>query len=458
MAIQTLVDRLRARLLAFRKDKGGNVVITFALATIPIIGFVGAAVDYSRANSDRTAMQAAVDATALMLSKTASNLTQAQLSTNATNYFNALFTRTDVSNVAVNTTYTTSGGTQIVVTASGMVPATFTKVMGLSNININVSSTVKWGNSRLRVALVLDNTGSMSQYGKLSALKTATNNLLTQLQNAASQNGDVYVSIIPFVKDVNIDPVNYTANWIDWTDWDANNGSCSSWWYNTKSSCTGAGKTWTPNNHNTWNGCVMDRGTSTGPSSLNTDTNVTTPTAGNTPTMWPAEQYSYCPAATVMALSYNWSSLSSEVNSMVANGSTNQNIGLDLGWMSLVGGGPFPTPPPMDPNYTYQQVIILLTDGLNTQDRWYGDGYNTSTQVDARQALTCNNINAAGITLYTVQVNTDGDPTSTLLQNCAGSPGKYPDSSKFFLLTSSSQIITTFNQIGTALSNLRVAK
>jgi hypothetical protein len=57
-----------------------------------------------------------------------------------------------------------------------------------------------------------------------------------------------------------------------------------------------------------------------------------------------------------------------------------------------------------------------------------------------------------------VQVNTSGDPTSTLLQNCAGSPGKYPDSSKFFLLTSANAIITTFAQIGSSLSNLRVAQ
>jgi hypothetical protein len=66
--------------------------------------------------------------------------------------------------------------------------------------------------------------------------------------------------------------------------------------------------------------------------------------------------------------------------------------------------------------------------------------------------MTCANAKAAGIVLYMVQVNTGGDPTSTLLQNCA------TDSSKFFLLTSSSQIITTFNQIGTTLSQLRVAK
>jgi len=89
---------------------------------------------------------------------------------------------------------------------------------------------------------------------------------------------------------------------------------------------------------------------------------------------------------------------------------------------------------------------------LNTQDRWYGDGYNTSTQVDARQTLTCANIKAAGITLYTVQISTDGTPVSPLLQQCAS------DSTKFFYLTSSSQIVTTFNQIGTNLSNLYVAK
>jgi hypothetical protein len=45
-----------------------------------------------------------------------------------------------------------------------------------------------------------------------------------------------------------------------------------------------------------------------------------------------------------------------------------------------------------------------------------------------------------------------------LLQKCAGSPGKYPDSQKFFLLTSASQILTVFTQIGTELSQLRIAQ
>ena len=46
--------------------------------------------------------------------------------------------------------------------------------------------------------------------GKITALRTATKSLLTTLQNAATNAGDVYVSIIPFSKDVNVDSVNYT--------------------------------------------------------------------------------------------------------------------------------------------------------------------------------------------------------------------------------------------------------
>ena len=71
--------------------------------------------------------------------------------------------------------------------------------------------------------------------------------------------------------------------------------------------------------------------------------------------------------------------------------------------------------------------------------------------LNPKYSTTCVNAKAAGITIYAVQVNTGGDPTSTLLQNCASDPGK------FFLLTSAVQIVTTFGQIGTALQNLRLS-
>ena len=102
MSFQTLSAWLRRQTKSFRADEGGNLLITFALSTVPIVGFIGAAVDYSRANSVKAAMQAAADSTALMLSKDAQNLSTAEISQKASDYFNALFNRAEAVNVAVN--------------------------------------------------------------------------------------------------------------------------------------------------------------------------------------------------------------------------------------------------------------------------------------------------------------------------------------------------------------------
>ncbi len=341
------------------------------------------------------------------------------------------------------------------ISASGKLPTDFMGVLGKEFMPVGRSSTTVWGEARLRVALALDNTGSMASSNKLTALKTATHNLLDQLENAATIDGDVYVSIIPFVKDVNVGSANYDQSWVKWDGsaskdadlWDKWNGTCSGGsyasYYHNESSCESHGYTWTPATHSsTWNGCVMDRDQSY--DALNT-----APTTSDTATLFPAEQYAYCPVS-LMGLSYDWTALNNKVDAMSANGSTNQAIGLQWAWQSLTSA-PFSIPP-MDAGHQFKEAIILLSDGLNTQDRWYGNGYSTSTQVDARQQILCNNIKATGVILYTVQVNTTGDPTSTLLQGCASS------SDKFFLLTSADQIVTTFQQIGTELSQLRISK
>jgi Flp pilus assembly protein TadG len=446
MLLADAYSRSLAALRNFCSARRGNVAVTFAFATLPVISVVGAAIDYSHANAVQAAMQAAVDSTALMLSKNAASLTGSQLEQSAQSYFTALFNRPEAEDISVTTTYTSAGGSSLVIKASASVPTDVMGVIGYDSIAISAMATAKWGSSRLRVALVLDNTGSMANNSKMAALKTATNNLLSQLQSAAATNGDVYVSIIPFVKDVNLDPVNYSAAWIDWSSWNAKNGNCSVWGYSSQSSCTSHSGTWTAANHNTWNGCVVDRGGQLAPDPANYDTNVIPPTTSITATLFSAEQYSSCPQA-AKGLSYNWSEMGTLVGNMTPAGNTNQAIGLALGWMSLAGGGPF-TVPSMDPGYTYKQAIVLLTDGLNTQNRWYTD----QSSIDAREKMTCDNIKAAGITIYTVQVNTGGDPTSTLLQNCASS------SDKFFLLTSADQIVTAFNTIGTNLTKLYVAK
>ena len=213
-----------------------------------------------------------------------------------------MFTKPDVKNINVNVTYTNTNGSNLVVTATATLPTTFVSVLGYNQFDLAATSTAKWGMTRLRVALVLDNTGSMSQSGKITALKTATNSLLTQIQKAVVNDGDAYVSIVPFVNAVNLGSANSAASWIDWTDWNAVNGKCSNTQYKSQSACVAAHKVWTPANHNTWNGCVTDRGLpiTTGPdlpSAGNYDENVNPPVAGNLATQYPAYQAPSCPQA-----------------------------------------------------------------------------------------------------------------------------------------------------------------
>src|SRR4051812_41289348 len=91
----------------FLTDRKGGIAPILALGLVPLVGAVGAAVDYSRANAVRTSMQAALDSTALMLSKDAKNLSSDQLKTKATAYFTALFNRSEATNVAITEQMTT---------------------------------------------------------------------------------------------------------------------------------------------------------------------------------------------------------------------------------------------------------------------------------------------------------------------------------------------------------------
>ena len=159
-------------LTRFWKNRQGNVAPMLGIAIIPLMGAVGAAVDYSQANATRTAFQNALDSTALMLSKTAALQTSGELQTAATNDFNALFTGTNAKNVTVTATYSSTNGSQLVLNGSATVNTNFLSVLGIDTINITASTTSTWGNTRLRVALVLDNTGSMASSNKMTALKT----------------------------------------------------------------------------------------------------------------------------------------------------------------------------------------------------------------------------------------------------------------------------------------------
>lgn len=414
--------------------------MTFGLAIVPLVGFVGAAVDYTRANTARTAMQAALDSTALMLSKDAAVMTKAQLETKATSYFNGMFDHPEAKNPTVTANYTTNAqGVQAVdLNAAATVPTEFIRILGYTAIPINTTTTAKWGATRLRVALALDTTGSMADDGKMTALKPAAKALIDQLEALNKTPGDVYVSIVPFSKDVNVGSTNYNASWLKWNGWDEVNGTCSNTSYKNKTSCTAnPSRTWTVKNHSTWNGCVTDR-------DQNHDVQNTVPTVATQATLFWPEQYGSCPAS-LMPLSNDFPALRTKIDSLYPAGNTNQGIGFAWGWQTL-SAGPF-NYPAETVGYQYSKVIVLMSDGLNTENRW-----STSTSsINARQALACANAKAAGVTVFAVQVNTTNDPLQTVMRNCASA------SDKFWMISNANQLTQVFTLIGQQLSKLRIA-
>jgi Flp pilus assembly protein TadG len=427
---------LRRLFSRFLGNCDGSAAPMLVLAALPLLSFVGAAIDFSRAASARTAMQAALDASALMLSKDAQTLTTADLIQKAGDDFRALFTRPEAYDIQVNPQFSqpAQGNFTLKVTASAKVDTTFARLLGQSTLSLSVSSEVLWGIKKLNLALVLDNTGSMQQNAKMTNLKTAAHNLLTTLKNAAKSPGDVKVAIVPFATDVNAGTGNVDATWIDWTDWDAANGACSNNNYNSKSSCTSHGKIWTPNPHSTWNGCVYDR-------DQNNDVANTPTVAGSPATLFRAHQAANCPAA-MMPLSEDWTALNSKVDAMTPAGNTNVTIGLAWGFQLISPVDPFNAPAPAP---DLDKVIVILTDGTNTQNRWS----STESTIDARTQKVCDNIKAANIKLYTVRVI---DGNASLLQGCASKPTMYYDVQQAIQLTS------VFGSIAQNLANLRITQ
>src|SRR2546426_9928600 len=85
-----------------RQNADGSIATTFALALVPMVGLIGTAVDYSRANNIKAGLQAALDSALLAGARdSTANWTNAAL-----NVFNGTFrpkrSSTDTPNFPLN--------------------------------------------------------------------------------------------------------------------------------------------------------------------------------------------------------------------------------------------------------------------------------------------------------------------------------------------------------------------
>lgn len=409
------IDGTYRTAVRLQRDTRGGVALIFAICLVPLIGIVGMAVDYAQASRLQARLQSALDAAAVAASSRASGKTGDQIRADALAFFAAQFNEPKIGTPPVTAVVTNS---TLALRSTFQMPASFLPVIGINTVSVSAAAQTAWGITRLRVALALDNTGSMASAGKMAALKTATLNLIEQLRGNARNDGDVLVSIVPFAKVVNVGTAYRDANWIEWSGATVCNwrGVCSV----------------------SWDGAIQDR-------DQNFDISNAAPTGASSRFPALASGSTGGTPTEIQPLTSNWGQLRSTIARMSPAGNTNQGIGLAWAWQTLTEGQPM-NAPALDPAYTYKKVIILLSDGVNTESRFY----NRASQIDARQRLMCDAIKAAGITIYTIQVNTGGDPTSSVLQYCAST------ADKFTMMTNPAQLDSTMQDIGGQLTRLRL--
>jgi Flp pilus assembly protein TadG len=411
------------------KEDKGNIALIFAFSLMPLIAAIGAVIDYGRASNALAILQNASDSAALAAGNLPATLSRADQVTKTKAWVRANMTSApkDITLVNVDVTFPDKG--QVQVTSEAVIPAYFMSLFGIDNIPISVVSLSKWGTTKLEVALVLDNTGSMAGQ-KLNELIKASTNMVNTFSAAARSPGDIKVSIVPFNTTVKPGPFFNT----------------SMLRFNPNS---GPNETKIANSLSGWTGCVIDR---------DQPYDVSDASPSSSSSKFPAAQSKYCNSTlqAIQPLDYDWIELKRQINNMQAVGNTNVTIGLMWGLATLTPTAPFTEASSITDSKELRKVIILLTDGDNTEYRFCNNStpYNGSCSqsgIDARTAAACATVKSSfpNMTVYTIRVI---DGNRSLLKSCA------TDSSKYYEISNASALTSVFDKIAGELVRLHLAK
>ena len=396
----------------FGRDRSGSVALIFGLVALALTGLVGAAFDYSRAASIQTNLQRALDGAALLAAKNHDQLGASAMSDDAAaDYVRKTFSTEKISDMRVRITFLSD---RVRVDASANVPTTIANVLGLKSMPVSGTSEAVFGDTKVEIVMVLDNTGSMNDSNKLATLKAAAHNFVTRMQSSAAAPDAIRIGIVPFGNDVNLGSLK------------------SSWWVDSAHS-----PQWTA--YPGTAGCIWDR-------EQPNDIADTAPSAGLPATLYSADgtRTEPCTLAPITPLTGDFPSLHTAIDKMNATGTTNLPIGLVWGHHVLSPSEPVTNALPFSTK-NLTKYMIMMTDGQNNHTRWSND----PATIDSRTRLACDNIKATGIVVFTARIM---DGNSGLLTDCATSPTMYYD------VQDVSQLDPAFNRIYATIVGMRLAR
>lgn len=222
----------------FQSDERGAFLVLFGVLAIVLVATSGAVVDYTAIEQARTRGQVALDTAALGLQPTIydTTATQATLKTESENLLVQQLNTSGGEGWAIcdamaippcvrvdNVTIDESEGT-LHLEAMLKIPTSFVSLIGFPSIQAKLVSEATRKKLNLEVAMVLDNSGSMAWYSRMTKLKAAATCAINVLFNGDCANNstlststDVSIGIVPFTEFVNVGTANKTASWMDQT-------------------------------------------------------------------------------------------------------------------------------------------------------------------------------------------------------------------------------------------------
>lgn len=224
----------------FLKDTRGSYAILTVAAMVPIMGALALAIDYAEVSRQREVVRNALDAAGMAVArrildgKPGEQPTDDQLKAYAADFFKSNLGTVDPADAPLTVTLPNSafgGGTldlQATLTYKPYFLPAAAALLGKTSDNVDLDFVIKSGirlKNTLEVALVLDNSGSMSYLGsgtgqkRIDLLKSASKQLVDTLALQAAQmkqiEKPVQFGLVPFAASVNISPTNANQTWMD---------------------------------------------------------------------------------------------------------------------------------------------------------------------------------------------------------------------------------------------------
>lgn len=484
---------MRGLLGRFGRHQAGAVGIIFGLTVVPLVGMVGAAIDYNRGSQVRVAAAAAADAAALEGVKGTGKFPERRAAAQRVFEANMAGMRSGVTYEATYSAIVVNGvETGFRVAVQGQIPAMITGLIGQPYIRFGVESeATSPKNENSDIVFVLDTTDSM-EGARLASLKSATTQLIDDMQRRQLRSDQFRVAVVPFAQYVNIGMHNRNQPWLDVpadyqepirnvcrqerevigqtncrmvtvpADPGEPPGTCMRdgvprqcggrppraayqtqqcdpvYGANMVTVCNQEGGNWVR-----WNGCLGSRN-----HPLNTQD-------GSYTTRIPGLLGITC-GSPVQEWTSDLGMVRNMINGLNTNGETYIPSGLIWGWRMLSTGVPFASRA-STAEHPVRRYMVLVTDGMNTKSPSYPRHENSNTaEANDLTRQICQNMSrdtATGAKVYTIAFEVNDPTVKSLLEQCSRMNG-----GEFFDAANSAQLVTALQNIGRIIWAARLTR